>query len=72
MSDESIIVKGNGTIYLGGPPLVKAATGEDADEQQLGGAAMHTSKSGSFRVYMYVSMLFYLFFFQFASCFFFN
>lgn len=46
MSDESVIVKGNGTIYLGGPPLVKAATGEDAEEQELGGAAMHTSKSG--------------------------
>jgi acetyl-CoA carboxylase carboxyltransferase component len=46
MSDESVIVKGNGTIYLGGPPLVKAATGEIANEQDLGGAAMHTSKSG--------------------------
>eukprot|EP00808_Paulinella_micropora_P012732 g34696.t1 len=46
MADESIIVKGNGTIYLGGPPLVKAATGEEADEQELGGAAMHCSKSG--------------------------
>lgn len=46
MSDESVIVNGNGTIYLGGPPLVKAATGEDAEEQELGGAAMHTSKSG--------------------------
>lgn len=46
MSDESIIVKGNGAIYLGGPPLVKAATGEDANEEDLGGAAMHTSKSG--------------------------
>jgi len=40
------VVLGNGTIYLGGPPLVKAATGEDAEEQELGGAAMHTSKSG--------------------------
>jgi len=46
MCDESIIVKGNGTVYLGGPPLVKAATGEDADEQLLGGGAMHTSVSG--------------------------
>mmetsp|Transcript_34247 Transcript_34247/g.67426 ORF Transcript_34247/g.67426 Transcript_34247/m.67426 type:complete len:1185 (-) Transcript_34247:312-3866(-) len=46
MSDESVIVKGNGSIYLGGPPLVKAATGEDADEESLGGAAMHTGKSG--------------------------
>eukprot|EP01062_Namystynia_karyoxenos_P068997 TRINITY_DN641_c0_g1_i2.p1 TRINITY_DN641_c0_g1~~TRINITY_DN641_c0_g1_i2.p1 ORF type:complete len:1189 (+),score=416.21 TRINITY_DN641_c0_g1_i2:87-3569(+) len=47
MCDETIIVKDNGTVYLGGPPLVKAATGEDADEQSLGGAAMHTSKSGT-------------------------
>lgn len=46
MCDESVIVKNNGTIYLGGPPLVKAATGEDADEQELGGGAMHTSQSG--------------------------
>jgi len=47
MSDETIIVKDNGTVYLGGPPLVKAATGEDANEQDLGGAEMHTSKSGT-------------------------
>lgn len=47
MCDESIIVQGNGTVYLGGPPLVKAATGEDANEQDLGGAIMHTSKSGT-------------------------
>jgi len=47
MCDETIIVKDNGTVYLGGPPLVKAATGEDADEQSLGGAVMHTSKSGT-------------------------
>jgi len=46
MCDESIIVKGNGTVYLGGPPLVKAATGEDAEEQELGGGVMHTSQSG--------------------------
>jgi len=46
MSDESIIVKNNGTIYLGGPPLVKAATGEECNEQDLGGAVMHCSKSG--------------------------
>jgi len=46
MCDETIIVKDNGTVYLGGPPLVKAATGEDADEQSLGGAVMHTTKSG--------------------------
>lgn len=47
MCDETIIVQGNGTVYLGGPPLVKAATGEDAEEQSLGGADMHTSKSGT-------------------------
>jgi len=46
MCDESVIVKDNGTVYLGGPPLVKAATGEDADEQELGGGIMHTSVSG--------------------------
>lgn len=46
MCDESVIIKGNGTVYLGGPPLVKAATGEDADEQDLGGGPMHTSVSG--------------------------
>jgi len=46
MCDESVIVKNNGTVYLGGPPLVKAATGEDADEQELGGGVMHTSVSG--------------------------
>mmetsp|Transcript_79954 Transcript_79954/g.209983 ORF Transcript_79954/g.209983 Transcript_79954/m.209983 type:complete len:1193 (+) Transcript_79954:109-3687(+) len=46
MSDESIIVKGNGTIFLGGPPLVKAATGETITAEELGGADVHTSKSG--------------------------
>eukprot|EP00933_Yihiella_yeosuensis_P040348 TRINITY_DN34631_c0_g1_i2.p1 TRINITY_DN34631_c0_g1~~TRINITY_DN34631_c0_g1_i2.p1 ORF type:complete len:1042 (-),score=238.30 TRINITY_DN34631_c0_g1_i2:228-3353(-) len=46
MSDESIIVKGNGTIFLGGPPLVKAATGEDVTAEELGGAEVHTVKSG--------------------------
>ena len=46
MSDESIIVKGNGTIFLAGPPLVKAATGEEVSSQDLGGAEVHTSKSG--------------------------
>eukprot|EP00421_Protoceratium_reticulatum_P010948 CAMPEP_0168402296 /NCGR_PEP_ID=MMETSP0228-20121227/23547_1 /TAXON_ID=133427 /ORGANISM="Protoceratium reticulatum, Strain CCCM 535 (=CCMP 1889)" /LENGTH=550 /DNA_ID=CAMNT_0008415877 /DNA_START=71 /DNA_END=1720 /DNA_ORIENTATION=- len=46
MCDESVIVKNNGTVYLGGPPLVKAATGEDADEQELGGGIMHTTVSG--------------------------
>ena len=46
MCDESIIVKGNGTIFLAGPPLVKAATGEDVTAEDLGGAAVHTSQSG--------------------------
>lgn len=46
MSDENIIVKGNGTIFLGGPPLVKAATGEEVSAEDLGGAAVHTEKSG--------------------------
>ena len=46
MSDENIIVKGNGTIFLGGPPLVKAATGEEVTAQELGGAQVHTEISG--------------------------
>ncbi len=46
MSDETIIVRGNGTIFLGGPPLVKAATGEVVDAQTLGGAEVHTAQSG--------------------------
>ncbi|MCX7998409.1 MAG: hypothetical protein N3A69_05580, partial [Leptospiraceae bacterium] len=46
MSDESIIVKGNGTIFLGGPPLVKAATGEDVTAEELGGAEVHSRISG--------------------------
>ncbi|MBK8458391.1 MAG: methylcrotonoyl-CoA carboxylase [Phyllobacteriaceae bacterium] len=46
MSDESIIVKGNGTIFLGGPPLVKAATGEEVTAEDLGGAEVHTRESG--------------------------
>ncbi len=46
MSDETIIVKGTGTIFLGGPPLVKAATGEDVTAEELGGAYVHTHKSG--------------------------
>lgn len=46
MSDETIIVKDNGTIFLGGPPLVKAATGEEVNAQELGGAYVHTEKSG--------------------------
>jgi acetyl-CoA carboxylase carboxyltransferase component len=46
MSDEAIIVKGTGTIFLGGPPLVKAATGEDVSAEELGGADVHTRLSG--------------------------
>jgi 3-methylcrotonyl-CoA carboxylase beta subunit len=46
MSDESVIVKGNGTIFLGGPPLVKAATGENVTAEELGGAVVHTERSG--------------------------
>ncbi len=46
MSDESIIVKGNGTIFLAGPPLVKAATGEEVSAEELGGAEVHTVQSG--------------------------
>ncbi len=46
MSDETIIVKGVGTIFLGGPPLVKAATGEDVSAEDLGGADVHTRLSG--------------------------
>ncbi|CAN5697524.1 propionyl-CoA carboxylase [soil metagenome] len=45
MSDETIIVKGTGTIFLGGPPLVKAATGEDVTAEELGGADVHTRLS---------------------------
>ncbi len=46
MSDETIIVREQGTIFLGGPPLVKAATGEEVDAEALGGADVHTSQSG--------------------------
>jgi acetyl-CoA carboxylase carboxyltransferase component len=46
MSDESIIVQGTGTIFLGGPPLVRAATGEEVSAEDLGGAAVHTEISG--------------------------
>ncbi len=46
MSDETIIVKDQGTIFLGGPPLVKAATGEVVSAEDLGGADVHTRKSG--------------------------
>ena len=46
MSDESIMVKGQATIFLGGPPLVKAATGEEVSAEDLGGAEVHTRQSG--------------------------
>jgi acetyl-CoA carboxylase carboxyltransferase component len=46
MSDETIIVKGTGTIFLGGPPLVKAATGEEVTAEELGGADVHARVSG--------------------------
>ena len=46
MSDETVIVKGTGTIFLGGPPLVKAATGEVVSAEELGGADVHTRLSG--------------------------
>ena len=46
MSDETVIVKGTGTIFLGGPPLVKAATGEEVTAEELGGADVHTRTSG--------------------------
>jgi 3-methylcrotonyl-CoA carboxylase beta subunit len=46
MSDEAIIVRNQGTIFLGGPPLVKAATGEDISAEELGGAEVHTRISG--------------------------
>jgi acetyl-CoA carboxylase carboxyltransferase component len=46
MSDETVIVKGTGTIFLGGPPLVKAATGEEVSAEDLGGADVHSRVSG--------------------------
>jgi 3-methylcrotonyl-CoA carboxylase beta subunit len=46
MSDEAVIVKGRGTIFLAGPPLVKAATGEEVTAEELGGADVHTRISG--------------------------
>ena len=46
MSDETVIVRGQGTIFLAGPPLVKAATGEDVSAEDLGGGLMHSSVSG--------------------------
>jgi acetyl-CoA carboxylase carboxyltransferase component len=46
MSDETVIVKGTGTIFIGGPPLVKAATGQEVSAEELGGADVHTRRSG--------------------------
>src|SRR5438045_5273949 len=46
MSDETVIVRGEGTIFIGGPPLVKAATGQDVPAEELGGADVHTRRSG--------------------------
>ena len=46
MSDETMIVRGTGTIFIGGPPLVKAATGQDVSAEELGGADVHTRRSG--------------------------
>ncbi|MEX5271729.1 carboxyl transferase domain-containing protein [Kocuria sabuli] len=46
MSDETVIVRGQGTIFLGGPPLVKAATGEEVTAEELGGGELHASVSG--------------------------
>ena len=46
MADESIIVRNQGTIFLGGPPLVKAATGEEITAEDLGGGDLHARKSG--------------------------
>jgi acetyl-CoA carboxylase carboxyltransferase component len=46
MSDETIIVRGTGTIFIGGPPLVKAATGQEVSAEELGGADVHTRHSG--------------------------
>src|ERR1700726_1051650 len=47
LSDYSVIVRGSGAVFLGGPPLVRAATGEDVTVEELGGADMHTSVSGT-------------------------
>ena len=46
MADETVIVKGNGTIFLAGPPLVRAATGEEVTAEELGGGDVHTRLSG--------------------------
>lgn len=46
MADEAVIVRGTGTVFLGGPPLVKAATGEEVTAEELGGADVHSRRSG--------------------------
>ncbi len=46
MSDETVIVQGTGTIFIGGPPLVQAATGQEVTAEELGGADVHTRRSG--------------------------
>src|SRR6185369_775857 len=46
MSDETVIVRNQGTIFLGGPPLVKAATGEEVTSEELGGGDVHARTSG--------------------------
>jgi hypothetical protein len=46
MADENVIVQNQGHIFLAGPPLVKAATGENVDEETLGGGLMHSTESG--------------------------
>ena len=46
MCDETVIVRGTGTIFIGGPPLVKAATGQDVTAEELGGADVHARRSG--------------------------
>src|SRR5689334_7508083 len=46
MSDETVIVRGTGSIFIGGPPLVKAATGQEVTPEELGGADVHTRQSG--------------------------
>src|SRR5512136_2061997 len=56
MSDETIIVKGTGTIFLGGPPLVKAATGEEVTAEELGGADVHCKQSGVSDIYAHDDM----------------
>lgn len=56
MSDETVIVKGIGTIFLGGPPLVKAATGEEVSAEELGGADVHCRESGVADHYAHTDM----------------